>query len=159
MLRRVYFPKENEVQAYADVLITPEWTYLTEFRKWFESQIYEPGWHLEKDLLVKGNFIYCPEHCIFVPQEINKFLTKRSSCRGKWPLGVSFKTANNKWDAKLSIDGKSVHLGLYDNPDEAFYDYKKAKEKDAIRLAKKWKGRIDDEAYYALMDYEVDIHD
>ena len=159
MLRRVYFPKENEVQAYADVLITPEWTYLTEFRKWFESQIYEPGWHLEKDLLVKGNFIYCPEHCIFVPQEINNLLTKPTIAVNGYPVGVHYCKAKNTYIAQISRGTVGKCLGSFDTPEEAFYVYKQAKELYIKDVANKWRLNLDPRAYEALMCYKIEISD
>lgn len=160
MLRRVHFPKEGaESHAYGDCNVTPEWLYFLNFKDWFNNQVFEKGYHLDKDLLIKGNTIYCPERCVFLPQEINKFLGNRARDRGEWPLGVSYKTANCKWDAKLSIDGKSVYLGLFTSPEDAFTCYKIAKEADAKRLAKFWKDKIDPRAFEALMRFEVSIDD
>lgn len=32
------------------------------------------GWHLDKDILLKGNKVYSPETCAFVPAKINSLL-------------------------------------------------------------------------------------
>lgn len=160
MLRRIYLPKNKlEYEAYKDCSIDPSWLILTNFNNWFKLQIYEKGYHLDKDLLRKGNKVYSPSTCVFVPQEINKFLTCRANGRGKYPLGVSYKTSNLKYDAKISIDSRTKHLGLFDCPEDAFYAYKKAKEEYAKVLAERWKGRIDSKVYDALLLYEVDITD
>ena len=42
---------------------------------------------------------------------------------------------------------------------ETFNAYKIAKESYLKDLANKWKGKIDERAYEALMDYEVEITD
>ena len=49
-----------------------------------EQQDYD-GKHLDKDLLVCNNKVYSPETCVFVPREINQFLTKSNNSRGKYP--------------------------------------------------------------------------
>lgn len=160
MLRRVYFPKEGaEKFAYHDCSVSPEWLHYRKFKEWFNLQIFSNGYHLDKDLLKKGNTVYCPDYCVFIPQEINKFLGNRARRRGEWPVGVSYKKSNSKWDAKLSIDGKSVYLGLFNSPEDAFACYKIAKEKDAKRLAKVWKDKIDPRAVDALEKFEVFIND
>ena len=46
------------------------------------------GWELDKDILVKGNKIYSPDTCCFVPKEVNTVFTKRQSKRGDYPIGV-----------------------------------------------------------------------
>lgn len=160
MLRRVYFPKQGaEAFAYRDCSVTPDWLYYPTFKKWFCEQVFERGYHLDKDLLKMGNTVYCPECCVFVPQQINKFLGNRSRCRGDWPIGVCYDKSTNKWDAKLSIDSRSVYLGLFTSPEEAFASYKVAKEAEAKRLAEFWKDRIDYKAFEALSRFEVHIDD
>lgn len=160
MLRRVYLPKNKlEYEAYKDCSVDQSWLLLTNFNNWFKSQIHEKGYHLDKDLLHKGNKVYSPSTCIFVPQEINKFLTSRANGRGKYPLGVSYKISNLKYDAKVSIDSRTKHLGLFEHPEDAFYAYKKAKEEYSKVLAERWKEHIDARAYDALLRYEVNITD
>lgn len=55
-----------------------------------------------------------------------------------------------------------LKVGAFNNVIDAFAAfaaYKKAKETYLVELAEKWKGKIDDRAYEALMNYEVDIDD
>lgn len=52
-----------------------------------------------------------------------------------------------------------VKVGAFNNVIDAFAAYKKAKETYLVELAEKWKGKIDDRDYEALMNYEVDIDD
>jgi len=40
--------------------------------------------------------------------------------------GVSFNKATNKWWARISVDGKTHYIGLYDNEEEAAIDYARA---------------------------------
>ena len=55
--------------------------------------------------------------------------------------------------------GGSEYLGYFNTEIEAFNAYKKAKEAFIKEQAEKWKGKIDDRAYEALMDYQVEITD
>ena len=81
------------------------------------------------------------------------------SKRGKYPIGVSFRNDFNNFQAQISINGKGNHLGFFDTELEAFKAYKEAKESFVKEQANKWKSQIDDRAYNALMNYEVDIDD
>lgn len=65
MLSRCYGHESPENKMVCD-----EWKSLRTFRQWFDKHYIE-GWHLDKDIRVKGNKIYSPETCCFVPQEIN----------------------------------------------------------------------------------------
>ena len=55
--------------------------------------------------------------------------------------------------------GKSEHLGYFKTELEAFNAYKVAKESFVKEQAEKWKGKVDDRVYEALMNYQVDIDD
>ena len=51
------------------------------------------------------------------------------------------------------------HVGYFNTEIEAFEAYKQAKENHLKEVAEKWKGKIDDRAYNALMEYQVEITD
>ena len=55
--------------------------------------------------------------------------------------------------------GKKEYLGSFKTELEAFNAYKKAKESFVKELANKWKDKIDERAYEALMNYQVEITD
>ena len=49
---------------------------------------------------------------------------KRKNCSSKYK-GVCWHNSANKWQVKISIDGKAKHLGLFDTEEEAAETYKK----------------------------------
>ena len=116
------------------------------------------GWELDKDILIKGNKVYSPETCCFVPQEINCLFTNCKSVRGKYPIGVT-KTVNGKYKARINKNGDRIDLGLFDTPEEAFQVYKIAKELHIKEVADKWRGQITEPCYEAMYAYEVEITD
>ena len=50
---------------------------------------------------------------------------------------------------------KDRYLGYYNTPEEAFLVYKEAKEKRIKEVANKWKGKISDNVYEALINWHV----
>ena len=116
--------------------------------------------HLDKDRLIKGNKIYSPKTCIFVPQTINSLFIKNNSVRGELPIGVSRNKKTKKYASNITIESTcSVFLGYFDTPEEAFYSYKEAKEKEIKRVADEYKDKIPQKLYEAMYNYEVDIND
>lgn len=160
--RRCYDPKFHEREStYENCTVDEQWWNYQRFGKWFGENYYEVGNErmvLDKDILHKGNKVYSPDTCIFVPNSINMLFTKSNKSRGKLPIGVY--KVGNKFQAKLSKgNGKSIHLGLYTTHEEAFLAYKKAKEQYIKEVAEKYKSQIPQKLYEALMNYEVEIDD
>lgn len=117
-------------------------------------------WHLDKDLLLKGNKIYSEDNCVFIPQQINALITKRESLRGEYPIGTSLNKRSGKFQANCKDGaGKLIYLGLHDTPEQAFQVYKTFKEALIKEVAEKWKEDIDPRAYQALLSYRVEITD
>lgn len=160
MIKRVYNPHTEQMAiTYKDCTVVNEWLRFENYLKWFEQQKVQPKWQLDKDLLVPGNKIYGPDTCIFLPREINTFLTNRYNHRGQWPVGVTYHERLNKWQASCNAHGKSEYLGVFTSPEEAFATYKARKEQVAKELAEMWRDKIDIKAYNALMKFEVHITD
>lgn len=153
-----FFKEKNP--TYRDATVCKEWHNYQNFAKWHE-QNYHPeimkGWHLDKDILLKGNKLYSPETCCFVPHEINSLIIKSNKCRGVLPIGV--KKQNKKYISTLSKNGKCVFLGSFDTPEEAFQAYKIAKEAHIKEVADEWRGQITEPCYQALYNYKVEITD
>ena len=132
------------------------------FYEWCQKQIGfgNKGWHLDKDLLVKGNRVYSEDTCVFLPQEVNTLLIKRTNSRGEYLIGVYWNKTAKAFVAKVSRDeGQQEYLGVFKTEIEAFNAYKQAKEAFVKEQANEWKGKIDERAYNALMNYTVEITD
>ena len=115
---------------------------------------------MDKDLLVKGNKVYSEDSCVFLPSEINSLLTKRTASRGEYLIGVSWCNKRKAFEARVRKNkGKREHLGYFNTELEAYNAYKNAKESFIKEQAEKWKGKIDERAYNALMNYQVEITD
>lgn len=129
------------------------------FHNWCQTQIGfgVQGYHLDKDLLIKGNKIYSEDTCVFVHKSLNNLLTNRKLDRGELYVGVT-KSGNN-FKAHCNRDSVVIHIGTFTTPELAFYAYKEAKESYIKELAEKYKDTIDPRAYLALMNYEVHIDD
>ena len=162
MLERCFSEKYKQKHpTYEDVTCSKGWLLMTPFiedvskMKGYDLE----GWHLDKDILVKGNKLYSKDACCFVPHEINMLLIKRDNHRGEWPVGVCFDKAAGKFKAQLAINGKRKHLGYFTTPDEAFQAYKLAKEDQIKVVAEKWKHQLDERVYQALLKYTVSIDD
>lgn len=157
MLERCYNEKYHiKYPTYKGCSVHSDWHNFQVFAEWFEENYIE-GFHLDKDILLKGNKIYSPETCCFVPQEINKIFVKRDKTRDKYPTGVY--REGTSFIAKITVDSKSEHLGYYKSIEKAFQAYKEVKEKHIKEMAKLFKSYISEKAYQALINYKVEITD
>jgi len=75
MLRRCYDPKCADYKDYGakGITVCKEWHNFQNFSEWFYSQKNHTrkGYHLDKDLTVRGNKIYCAKACNLIPAELN----------------------------------------------------------------------------------------
>ena len=147
--------------TYADCSVSEKFKYYPYFQEWCNKQIgfNEDGWHLDKDILIKGNKVYSEDTCCFVPQEINGLFIKRDAARGDLPIGVWYHKRDRKYAAQVSRFKENIRLGYFSTPEEAFYTYKTAKELYIKDIANKWKDQVDPRVYEALMNYQVEITD
>ncbi len=130
------------------------------FYKWVEENYYMVGneqMDLDKDILCKGNKVYSPETCIFVPHKINTLFINGKKKRGKYPIGVC--AHKNKYRAELKIDNVQIKLKSYDTPEEAFLEYKKHKEALIMITADKYKNKIPNKLYEAMLNWKIEIDD
>lgn len=59
---------------YDDVTVSESFKHYHIFKRGYLAQYIEEGWELDKDLLLKGNKVYCASMCCFLPKEINSAL-------------------------------------------------------------------------------------
>lgn len=161
MLRRCYDRSHYEkFPTYAGCSVCDEWLRFSNFQAWYNEH-YRDGYELDKDIICKGNKVYGPEFCDFVPKKINYLLCKSKGKRGEFPIGVTYKKDKGQFKAYMLVNRKQVYLGYFNNPDEAFDAYKKAKEEHIKEVAKESfeNGEISERIFNALMQYEVEITD
>ena len=165
MLKRCYDPYYiNREPTYIDVYVCDEWHNFQNFGKWFEENYYEiPNERIEldKDILFKGNKIYSPKTCIFVPQRINQLFIKQQGKRGGLPIGVNHHKRDEILMVRCYTLEKREYLGSFplNRPFQAFTCYKNFKEKYIKQIADEYKEFIPKKLYETLYRYEVEIND
>lgn len=156
MLKRCYSKEFHKLQpTYEKCEVCKEWLNFQNFARWYYENYYQCAnekMQLDKDILVKGNKIYSPHTCVFVPSHINKIFEGNLS-------GIWFDEDRNKWRSYIHVYGKRKHLGRFLTKKEAFEQYKKAKENYIKEIANKYKDEIPYKLYNAMMTYEVNEND
>jgi hypothetical protein len=140
--------------TYMDCTICKTWANFQVFSEWFYShESYGLGYELDKDLLVSGNRHYSPETCTMLPQSVNKALKTTQVNSGV--AGVRKRKNTKGYQVRVTENGKRNHVGEFNCIEEASAAYVKAKEAYIKTLAEKWKGKIEDKAYQALLNWKV----
>lgn len=87
MLQRCYDKDvKHNLDSYSNCTVCEQWLNFQNFAKWFDNNYYEiegQKMQLDKDILYKGNKIYSPDTCMFVPQEINLMFRKNCNLNYK----------------------------------------------------------------------------
>lgn len=154
MLCRCYSDKYHILYpSYIGCKVSNDWHNFQNFARWYLINIPNSTEKLDidKDLIKKGNKIYCEEYCSFVPYQINRMLEDSSLTRGEYPVGVGYSKAAKKFRGYMN--GK--HLGLFDSPSSAFFAYKIEKERFVKSQAEKYKPILNKNVYKNLMSYVV----
>lgn len=156
MICRVYV-YTDKYPTYIDCSVCTDWLEFQNFAKWF-SENYIEGYQLDKDILKKGNKIYAPEFCVFIPQEINKLFNDSKNQGSKTPQGVdAIFNPVLRYKVTISKYAKRHYLGCFDNLDTAKSVYKKEKESYVKQVAEEHfnLGNISLETFKALLVWEL----
>ena len=142
MLRRCYSERLRwKYPAYEDCEMCDEWLNLQNFCEWYFNNYYDVGdgerIHIDKDILFKGNRIYSPEKCIFVPQRINMVFTKKNrNTDSDLPTGIN-RCVNG---FRSTYNGKS--LGVSKTLEEAINKYNVQKRIHIKQLVEEYGNRL-----------------
>lgn len=163
MLRRCYAEEyQRKNPAYLDCTVCDEWHNFQSFAKWYEENYYIIDgqiMNLDKDILVKGNRVYTPETCIFVPSSINNLFVKNDVNRKTTPIGISICTNGDYLARCANGTGRDKRLGRFKTYEEAFNVYKIYKEKIVKQVAEKFRLSIPPIIFNTMMKYIVEITD
>jgi hypothetical protein len=164
MMRRCYNSKYHEKHpTYKDCEVCDEWLNFQNFAQWYDENYYKiegQRMELDKDILIKGNKVYSPETCVFVPGNINLLFIKNNAMRGDLPIGVYWYKKRNMYRSHCQNGkGQQVTIGHFSTPEEAFYAYKKFKEKIIKQVADEYKNKIPKRLHDAMYNYIVEITD
>ena len=165
MIRRCYDKKTQLTRpTYIGCSVSDEWLLFDNFYEWLVSQSNYEKWklgnyQLDKDIINKNNKIYSKENCYLVPQNINKLFTTSKKTRGDLPIGVS--SSKKEYRASCENNTKTISLGHYPTPEEAFYIYKEYKENLIKQIADKYYqlGEINKECYSSMINWTIEITD
>lgn len=151
MLVRGYNSKfKSKNPTYKHITVCDEWHNFQNFAYWYTREDeYGRGYHLDKDILVKGNKLYSPKTCCLVPKGLNSFFSRVDG-----ETKSIYKTTNGKFVAKISRYGKKEHLGTFETKHEAILVYSRAKAIRAKELALENLGRIRYKVFLAIMSWE-----
>lgn len=127
-----YTCSENNFQSYQD------------FASWCQTKedywkIDDNGrwWQLDKDLLIRGNKIYSPSTCIFVPQAVNTCYSNVEPDEGGLQ-GVRLDIKTQKYVARCCVEGStSRHIAYYITAQDAHRAWQEAKIKQTEILIDK----------------------
>ena len=140
--------------TYRSCSVCDEWHDFQNFAYWYTREDeYGRGFHLDKDILVKGNKVYSPKTCCLVPQELNSFFTTTKEKGNGLNTGVS-KTKHNTFRVNVSISGSNKYVGTYKTLEEAVYSYSHTKGIIAKELALRYKGNIRYKVFLAIMNWK-----
>jgi hypothetical protein len=161
MMERCYSDYSLKFVTYKDVTVCKEWHNYKNFENWvLEKKEYREGFHLDKDIILKGNKEYSPDFCCFTPSRVNLLFTNRKNARGEFCIGVFKRSDNGKFRTRCyTLNGGINNLGNFETEIEAFRVYKDAKEKLIKEVAEHYKNEISARVYQALYSYKIEYED
>jgi hypothetical protein len=148
MFQRCYSELHQiKAKTYKDCSVVEEWHNFQNFAQWYEDN-WKPWmdnkWQLDKDILVKGNKVYSPETCAFVPREINVVFVNNLT------IPLLSKRGNHYYPMY-----KKKHIGKFDNYEEALKMFFMYKQQHIDSLTDKWEDKLDERLFNTLKNFKL----
>lgn len=153
IIERCYIERKHKYKAYYGTTeVCDEWLNYQNFAQWYHDHYYDIDDRLEvdKDIKYPCNKVYSPHHCLLVPQKINMLFMNKPNKRGL-PNGI--REAQGLYYAKYN----HKELGKSDTLMGAYKLYADAKKEAIVAIANKYRDKIPDELYQAMLNYEIKI--
>lgn len=146
MLQRCY--GENRPSHYENCNVAAPWHNFQVFAMWCNKQIgfNEKSWELDKDLLGGVDKHYSPDHCVFLPKELNTFFISKNADQTK---GFYKHKKSGKYLVRCGTD----YIGLFETEQLAHESYINAKKHKASKLLEKYKDNLDIRVVNKLIKY------
>lgn len=122
-----------------------------EFAEWCQTQSGYYGndgsknWCLDKDILVRGNKIYGPDTCVFVPEFVNVLFANKKAT--DLPFGVTRHLS--KYRSRCNTFDGRVHLGCFFTKHDAHRAWQIAKVEHILKVA---------EVYLKLPESDLNVY-
>lgn len=156
MIRRCYDEEKlKQFPSYRDCSVHPEWHNFQNFAKWYTShKYYDTDYELDKDLLVPNNRIYTPDTCTLIPKELNLLFLEGAQSKTGLPLGITMSSdGSNRFQVRLSMNGKRKHIGYYHCIEKAKHAYMVAKTNHVESKINEFTNSVDIEILNALKEW------
>lgn len=153
---------KDKFKTYIDCSVSEDWLVYSNFKRDIESMVGygEEGWHLDKDILFKGNRLYSRETCCFVPQHINARFKRSSKNNTGLPSGVQIRNSGKtvKYISTCNdIDCNKVYLGRFETIDEARIAYVHAQHNVILEMVDLYEDKLDSRVIVALVKRAEDL--
>jgi hypothetical protein len=115
MLGRCYDSNNPSRKNYQGCTVDPRWHNFQNFSKWFYENYpsSEEEIHLDKDMIKKGNKVYCPEFCSFVTLSQNVVHAKAKEFKAVSPSGQTVEIYNlEKFCRENGLNKANMHKVL-----------------------------------------------
>lgn len=156
MINRCYSINHQKTHpTYIGCSVCEEWLTFSNFKKWVDIH-YREGWHLDKDLLVKGNKVYSPDTCCIVPRDVNQIVVHKM--KGELPLGVAYEADRGKYRAMCKVGGKRIVAGRADDALSAHFLWVKAKILSVKVLREKYRDSKSSQRAMCRVEAELIFH-
>lgn len=150
MLERCH-SDEHKFRNYFDKSVDESWFCFQNFAIWAKGQRgwNLKGWQLDKDILVKGNNLYCPDNCCFVPHRINSLIIKSNAPLGFWCC------KDKAWYFSYrEADSRKVRK-CFKSREKGVLWYAENKERVVKEVAEIYKNLLDERVYLALISWKA----
>ena len=129
MIHRCYNPKCKNYLYYGKrgIAVCDEWRIsLENFIKWAEANGYKENLEIDR---INNDGDYEPTNCRWIMRKQNNWNRGKYSTNKSGYKGVSLHKKTGKWQVKITKNGQSYFLGLFDDVIDAAHVYdKKARE-------------------------------